>query len=102
MQKILMFNVDAGDGSSFTRFLLDGPGVAARLMALMDDEPEVYAASEGYTTLTFPDDLDLSTTGIHACTAAEFFGEDDDGDEDDGDVCTCTECTCCVPPPIII
>lgn len=99
MQKILMFNVDCGDGSSLTRFLIDGPDVAARLMALMDDEPETYAASEGYTTLTFPDDLDLSTTGIRAVTAAEFF---DDYDDDEEEECNgnCDSCSCA--PPIMI
>lgn len=99
MQNILLFTGDSGDGSASIHFLLDGPGVAARLKNVMDDDPETYAASEGYETLTFPDDLDLSTTGMEVITADEFFDdyEDDEEEECSGD---CDSCSC--PLPILI
>lgn len=76
MQVILMFNVDGGDGSSTTRFIKDGPGIQARLEEKMDEDPETYAASEGFSVLKFPDDLDLAECGLNVHPFEYFFDED--------------------------
>lgn len=45
--KIYYMTSDNGDGSASTHFYKDGPGVEARLEAMIEGDPESYGGNEG-------------------------------------------------------
>lgn len=71
--KIHYITVDHGDGSTGVRWFKDEHVQWLKEALDNDDHLEELYGNEGiYHTITLPDDLDLSTTGIY------FFNPSDD------------------------
>lgn len=71
MQKVYVLIANNGDGSASAEYFTD-KDLVDKLTGYDNPDIETYGMNESVEVLTFPDDLDLASCGIHVMTAADF------------------------------
>lgn len=71
MQTVYVLISDGGDGSATVEYFIDKE-LVNKLTGYDNPDIETYGMNESVEVLTFPDDFDLASCGIHVMTAADF------------------------------
>jgi hypothetical protein len=72
--KLYYYTIDGGDGSNSVGWCTEEN--LAALYEVMENDPETYGANEGSTSsITLPDDFDVSTLGL---SKYRFFDPNDE------------------------